>query len=159
LNKLHFFRVDERPNVPMGYVLLSVIWGEGTYCQSLNAEGGAVRAVYRTRAGALEAARAIDWSPGDPCAWAPVGSDLFDPETYWALAMDGGPRFDIVPVELPGIERTTRKVHLVVRHIAEYAWNEERVPEGRCRSHPRRARGRVPPHARRVGVVRAALGE
>jgi hypothetical protein len=105
LNKLHFFRVDERPDAPLGYAVLSLNWEYNDGYYHLNDEGGTVQAVYRTRERALEAARAVRNShDGDSSRWLPSGADLFDPETYWEMAVSGVPRFEVVEVELEGLQ-------------------------------------------------------
>jgi hypothetical protein len=63
----------------------------------------------RTCARAVDAARgaraygARAYGDGAAGGWHPSGADLFDPETYWELAVGGGPRFDIVEIELEGL--------------------------------------------------------
>jgi hypothetical protein len=109
LGKVRFFRTDERPDVPLGYVVLSLCWHYNDEYNYLNEEGGEVQAVYRTRARAADAARgaraygARAYGDGAAGGWHPSGADLFDPETYWELAVGGGPRFDIVEIELEGL--------------------------------------------------------
>jgi hypothetical protein len=105
LNRLHFFSVDERTDVPVGYVVLSLCWEYNDEYNYLNGEGGKVEAVYRTRERALEEARKLElFNEGQSSNWHPGGADLFDPETYWEMAIGGGPRFDIVEIELEGLE-------------------------------------------------------
>jgi hypothetical protein len=105
LNRLCFFRVDERPDIPVGYAVVSLNWQYNDEYHYLNSEGGAIEAVYRTRERALEEGRQrSSWMRGSSADWLPSGSDLFDPETYWELAMSGGPQFDIVEIELEGLQ-------------------------------------------------------
>jgi hypothetical protein len=105
LNKLHFFRVDERPDVPVGYVVLLLHWEYNDTYYYINDEGGGVHAVYRTRQRALEEAQKLHSGSSGPSGnWHPSGADLFDPETYWEMAISGGPQFDIVEIELEGLE-------------------------------------------------------
>jgi hypothetical protein len=106
LNKLHFFRTDERPDGPVGYVVLALNWEYNDEYYYANDEGGRVQAVYRTRERALAAARKLGrGNVGGSCDnWHPSGADLFDPETYWEMAVAGGPRFDIVEIEVEGLE-------------------------------------------------------
>ncbi|MBY0461123.1 MAG: hypothetical protein K2V38_27695 [Gemmataceae bacterium] len=105
LTGLHFFRVDERPDVPVGYAVLSLCWQYNDQWSYLASEGGTVQEVYRTRAGALEAARKVrSGGEGESVNWHPAGADLFDPEVYWEIATAGGPQFDIVEIELEGVQ-------------------------------------------------------
>jgi hypothetical protein len=101
-DKLRFFLVVERPNVPVGYAVLSRCWQYNDEYYYLNHEGGQVQAVYRTRERALAAARELhDNNLGNASYWQPAGADLFDPETYWEMFVSGGA--DIVEIELEGL--------------------------------------------------------
>jgi hypothetical protein len=132
LNKLHFFRVDERPDVPVGYVVVKPIWQDNGDGPFLRGEGGQVKEVYRTRELAAGTCRYM-LSQGADREWHPTGADLFDPETYWQIAMAFGP-FDVVEIELDEGVKPGRKFPLVVRR----AWShytsepnlnlEERAP-------------------------------
>jgi hypothetical protein len=105
LGRLRFFRVDERRDVPLGYVVLSLTWQYNDNYYYLSNEGGEIQAVYRTRERTMEAARKLENDgEGESARWHPTGSDLFDPETYWEMAVTGGPKFEVVEIELEGMQ-------------------------------------------------------
>ncbi len=54
LHKVRFYRVTERPKVPLGYVLVRVNWGYNDEWYYPAAEGGTVLNVYRSREKAVE---------------------------------------------------------------------------------------------------------
>ncbi|MBN9117672.1 MAG: hypothetical protein J0I06_00625 [Planctomycetes bacterium] len=131
LNRLHFFRVDERPDVPVGYVVLEPCWHESDLGVSLNSEGGKVHAVHRSRERAAEVGRGLGWSRGRTDRWYPNSADLFDPETYWQRAMMSGPFADVVPIELEDVP-SGRKLYLVVRRTwaPDISYQGGRAPNG-----------------------------
>jgi hypothetical protein len=127
LNRLHFFRTDERPDVPVGYAVLSLCWHESHMGTSTNDEGGKVEAVYRTRERADEEVQKL--GRNGACSWHPSGADLFDPETYWQIATDGGPSGDIVAIEIESANPSgDQTIFLVVRSTELNYRSEERVP-------------------------------
>jgi hypothetical protein len=127
LNKLPFFRVDERPDVPVGYAVTSPVWLDNGETTFVYGEGGRVEAVYRSRERAEAEARKGAYAQGQDNEWHPNGADLFDPETYWRMAMAGGP-LDLVEIELHDVRAGARKGYLVAR----YAWCG--TPGDLCRS-------------------------
>lgn len=54
LHKVQFYRIVERPKVPVGYVLVSISWDYNDEWNVADAEGGVVTAVYRDQAKAAK---------------------------------------------------------------------------------------------------------
>jgi hypothetical protein len=116
LNKLHFFRVDERPDEPVGYVLVEAVWQQDGGSEWMNEEGGEVRGVYPTRERAAEDGRKLRvYEDRESRAWHPTCADLFDPETFWEVAVHRGPQFDVAEIELEGSPRPGATLYLVTR--------------------------------------------
>lgn len=55
LNRLKFFELTERPNVPVGYAVVNVCWQYNDEYNYTEGEGGEVMAIYRSRERAIEA--------------------------------------------------------------------------------------------------------
>jgi hypothetical protein len=133
LNRVHFFRVDERADGPVAFAVMRTITRDNGDGPFFSGEGGQVSAVYRTREQA-DGACLYAGAEGENYHWHPTGADLFDPETYWRMAVAGGP-FDIIEIELDeNAAKPGKKFHLVVRRTwtsSAFELNlnqEERIP-------------------------------
>jgi hypothetical protein len=96
LDRLRFYTVVERPDVPVGYALMTLSWQYNDENHYLNEEGGEIQAVYRTR----ERAEADLGARGN---WFPSSVDPLDPESHWRLYDSGNPSYDIIEIELEGL--------------------------------------------------------
>lgn len=85
LHKVRFYRVSERPKVPVGYALVQVNWDYNDEWYYPNAEGGTVTTVYRSRARAMQECQArnevdVDlWEEGaEDFGYEPAGAHQFE---------------------------------------------------------------------------------
>jgi hypothetical protein len=136
MDQIRCFAVVERPNVPVGYAALRRHWPYHDWSAGrphLNNEGGVLEGVFRNRERAEKASRISCHNPdGDISRWQPAAADLFDPETYWDMAMTGGT--DVVEIELHGLKKSVpERIFVVVRGtwnpgVDYWDTDEERIP-------------------------------
>jgi hypothetical protein len=104
MDQLRFYDTVERPNMPVGYAIVSLEWQYNDEYNYLNAEGGEVQRIYRTREKAMAVAnKRRSHDVGAAGAWAPADLDLLDAEAVWHFFSDGRPGYDIVEIELEGL--------------------------------------------------------
>ena len=85
LNRVRFYRVSERPKVPVGYALVEVNWGYNDEWYYPNAEGGTITTVYRNREKAVKecslrnAREAESWDGmAADIGYEPAGANQFE---------------------------------------------------------------------------------
>jgi hypothetical protein len=105
LDRLRFYSVEERPDRPVGYAVLSLNWEYNDEYYYLHDEGGVVQAVYRTRRRAEEEGLSRFGHGGNGARdnYFPVDTDPFDPESVWRGFLDGHRNFEVVEIELEGL--------------------------------------------------------
>lgn len=122
LHKVRFYRISERPKVPVGYALVRVNWNYTDEWQQADSEGGTVMTVYRSREKAQQecADRSRqahrDWDANEAFELmdrVPPGRSPFDPPQepnnppQWGdvlFTRDEVPFWELVEVELEGLK-------------------------------------------------------